>query len=80
MVKGKQPGRPTVTYTDQLRINLGGKEMVAIHFGACHTDGDRFVYFPAARVVSAGDCFNTGNGQDPVLSQTAPGSPGGETT
>jgi glyoxylase-like metal-dependent hydrolase (beta-lactamase superfamily II) len=63
MVKGKQPGLPQVTYTDQLRITLGGKEVVAIHFGACHTDGDTFVYFPAARVVSAGDCFNTGNGQ-----------------
>jgi glyoxylase-like metal-dependent hydrolase (beta-lactamase superfamily II) len=63
MVKGKQPGLPPITYTDQLRINLGGREVVAIHFGACHTDGDTFVYFPAARVVSAGDCFNTGNGQ-----------------
>ena len=68
MVKGKQPGLPQLTYTDQLRINLGGKEVVAVHFGACHTDGDTFVYFPAVRVVSAGDCFNTGNGQGVNLS------------
>ena len=63
MIRGKQPGLPHLTYTDELRINVGGKEVVASHFGPCHTDGDTFVYFPAARVVSAGDCFNTGNGQ-----------------
>jgi cyclase len=63
MIRGKQPGLPQLTYTDEFRINVGGKEVVALHFGPCHTDGDTFVYFPAARVVSAGDCFNTGNGQ-----------------
>jgi glyoxylase-like metal-dependent hydrolase (beta-lactamase superfamily II) len=63
MIKGKLPGPPQLTYTDEIRITLGGKEVIASHFGPCHTDGDTFVYFPAARVVSAGDCFNTGNGQ-----------------
>ena len=63
MIERKQPGLPQVTYTDELRITLGGKEVIASHFGPCHTDGDTFVYFPAAKVVSAGDCFNTANGQ-----------------
>jgi glyoxylase-like metal-dependent hydrolase (beta-lactamase superfamily II) len=63
MVKGNQPGLPQLTYSDQMRINLGGKEVIVYHFGACHTNGDTFVHFPAARVVSAGDCFNTGDGQ-----------------
>lgn len=63
MIERKQPGIPQVTYTDEIRITLGGKEIIASHFGPCHTDGDTFVYFPAAKVVSAGDCFNTANGQ-----------------
>ena len=63
MIKGKQPGIPQLTYRDHIRITLGGKEVIASHFGPCHTDGDTFVYFPAARVVSSGDCFNTADGQ-----------------
>ena len=63
MVKGKLPGPPELTFTDRMSLNLGGKEVVAIHFAPCHTDGDTFAYFPAARVISSGDCFNTGNGQ-----------------
>jgi glyoxylase-like metal-dependent hydrolase (beta-lactamase superfamily II) len=46
-----------------MRIYLGGKEIRIISFGPCHTDGDTFVYFPAARVLAAGDCFNTGMGR-----------------
>ncbi len=63
MVKGKAPGQPQLTYSDQMGINLGGKEVVAYNFGSCHTNGDTFVYFPAQKVLAAGDCFNTGNGQ-----------------
>jgi glyoxylase-like metal-dependent hydrolase (beta-lactamase superfamily II) len=63
MVKGKAPGLPQLTYSDQIAVNLGGKEAVAYNFGSCHTNGDTFVYFPAAKVLAAGDCFNTGNGQ-----------------
>jgi glyoxylase-like metal-dependent hydrolase (beta-lactamase superfamily II) len=65
MVKGKvaPEGRAQLTYTDQIGINLGGKEVIAYNFGSCHTNGDTFVYFPAQRVLAAGDCFNTANGQ-----------------
>ena len=62
MLAGKQPGAPELTFDDRMSVNLGGKEIVALHLGACHTSGDTFVYFPAARVLAAGDCFNTGNG------------------
>jgi glyoxylase-like metal-dependent hydrolase (beta-lactamase superfamily II) len=63
MIKGKQPAPPQVTFTDQIAIHLGGKEVVAHHFAPCHTDGDAFVYFPAQKVLATGDCFNTGNGR-----------------
>ena len=60
MIKGKLPGPPQVTFTDQMAINLGGKEVVAYHFAPCHTDGDTFVYFPAHKVLATGDCFTFG--------------------
>ena len=61
MEKGKQPGLPEA-YIDQSRITMGGKQIQVMSLGACHTDGDTFVYFPAPRVLATGDCFNTGNG------------------
>jgi cyclase len=63
MVKGKLPGLPQITYSDEIRVHLGGKEVVGYHFGRCHTDGDTFVYFPAVKVLATGDCITTGNGQ-----------------
>ncbi len=65
MVKGNVPpaGRAQVTYTDSISLHLGGKDVVAYNFGSCHTNGDTFVYFPAQKLLAAGDCFNTGNGQ-----------------
>lgn len=63
MVRGKQPSPPTITFTDQMNIVLGGKEVVVLHFGPCHTDGDTWAYFPAHKLISTGDCFNTANGQ-----------------
>jgi cyclase len=60
MIQQKLPGAPEVTFTDEMSINLGGKEVVARHFSPAHTNGDVVVYFPALRVVSMGDTFNTG--------------------
>ena len=74
MVKAKLPGPPPLTYTDEMSIFLGGKEVVLRHFGPCHTDGDTFVYFPAHKVIAAGDCFNTGNGRG--LNPTGSSTPG----
>ena len=72
MIEREQPGLPQLAYTDEFRITLGGKEVIVSHFGPCHTDGDTFVYFPAAKVVSAGDCFNTADdrGRNPTGSPT----------
>lgn len=46
MIKSKLSGPPPITFTDQMSIFLGGKEVALRHFGPCHTDGDTFVYFP----------------------------------
>ncbi len=72
MIEAKLPGIPQITYTDQLGLNLGGKEIVARYFGRAHTSGDTWVTFPAARVLATGDSFTTANGQglNPTKSPT----------
>jgi len=55
MVKGNQPGPPTVVYDHELSLFLGGTEVRAYYFGPGHTDGDTVVYFPDAKVVQVGD-------------------------
>jgi cyclase len=49
---------PQVTYIGQARLFLGGKELDLYQFRG-HTRGDTAVYFPAERVVCAGDLVTT---------------------
>jgi glyoxylase-like metal-dependent hydrolase (beta-lactamase superfamily II) len=60
MVKGKQPGLPNITFTDESHVFLGGKEVVARHLGRGHTNGDAVVFFPSERVLHTGDLFVVG--------------------
>jgi len=60
MVAGKQPGLPTMTFTDRGFVHLGGKRVELYFFGRAHTSGDIFAYFPAQRVLAAGDAFTFG--------------------
>lgn len=60
MVERNMPGIPRLSFSDELIITVGGKEVQARHFGRGHTNGDLMVYFPADRVVATGDMFNTG--------------------
>jgi cyclase len=58
MVQEKLSGAPDITFTDEMTINLGGKEVVVRHFGRAHTNSDIVVYFPGPKVVVMGDVFN----------------------
>jgi glyoxylase-like metal-dependent hydrolase (beta-lactamase superfamily II) len=60
MMERKMPGVPRLSFTHELTLTLGGKEVVARHFGRGHTDGDSMVYFPADKVAAIGDKFSTG--------------------
>ena len=60
MVDAKQPGLPTMTFNDRGFVHLGGKSVELYYFGRAHTSGDIFAYFPAQRVVAAGDAFTFG--------------------
>jgi glyoxylase-like metal-dependent hydrolase (beta-lactamase superfamily II) len=60
MIDQKMSGAPAVTFTDEMTINLGDKEVIVRHFSRGHSNGDSVVYFPAAKVIATGDMFNTG--------------------
>lgn len=54
---GTPIGLPRLTFTGEMAIHLGGKEVRAVHFGRGHTSGDAIVYFPELKVIHTGDLF-----------------------
>lgn len=58
MIAKKMPGPPQLAFSDEMEISLGGKTVIAKHFGQGHTNGDSAVYIPALKVVCTGDLFN----------------------
>lgn len=51
---------PTMTYTHQLKLSLPGRIAELRHPEHAHTDGDTYVYFKSANVLSTGDTFTNG--------------------
>jgi cyclase len=54
---GTPIGLPNITFSDELVIHLGGKEIWTKHFGRGHTNGDAVIYFPDLKLIHAGDLF-----------------------
>jgi glyoxylase-like metal-dependent hydrolase (beta-lactamase superfamily II) len=54
---GTPIGLPRVTFSDELDVNLGGKEVRALYFGRGHTSGDAVIYFPEVKAIHTGDLF-----------------------
>jgi cyclase len=54
---GTPIGLPSMTFSEELTVHLGGKEVVIRHFGRGHTDGDAVVYFPELKAIHTGDLF-----------------------
>jgi cyclase len=54
---GTPIGLPRITFTDQLAVNLGDKEVQAHYFGRGHTNGDAVIYFPELKAIHTGDLF-----------------------
>jgi cyclase len=54
---GTPIGLPRITFTDQLDVHLGGRDVQAYYFGRGHTSGDAIIYFPEARAIHTGDLF-----------------------
>jgi cyclase len=55
----KMPGLAHVTFSDEMRVHLGGKEARAHYYGRGHTGGDAVMEFPAEKVIHTGDLFLT---------------------
>jgi glyoxylase-like metal-dependent hydrolase (beta-lactamase superfamily II) len=74
MADAKQPGQPTITYTDRGAVHLGGKRVELYYFGRAHTNGDTFVYFPEQRALAAGDAFTFGDATPQLIDYAGGGS------
>jgi cyclase len=51
---------PTQTFSGQLTLHVGGKEVRLIEVGPAHTRGDILVYLPGERVLFSGDILFIG--------------------
>jgi glyoxylase-like metal-dependent hydrolase (beta-lactamase superfamily II) len=69
-------GLPRITFTDQLDVHLGGKDVQAYYFGRGHTSGDAIIYFPEARAIHTGDLFLNFRGGGRGAAPAKPRPPG----
>jgi glyoxylase-like metal-dependent hydrolase (beta-lactamase superfamily II) len=51
---------PSKTYTNAFKIRLQGRIADLVHIANAHTDGDTYVWFKTANVLSTGDTFTNG--------------------
>lgn len=58
MVRANMPGQAQMAYSQQASMHLGGRELQLREFRG-HTRGDTAIYFPAERVLVAGDLVTT---------------------
>jgi glyoxylase-like metal-dependent hydrolase (beta-lactamase superfamily II) len=54
---GTPIGLPRVTFTKEMAVHLGGREVQAHYFGRAHTSGDAVIYFPELKTIHTGDLF-----------------------
>jgi cyclase len=73
MIALTQPGAPRITFTKEMSVFLGGKEVRMLHLGRGHTGGDAIIYFPAEKVIHTGDLFLT-NPPQPFIDYAQGGS------
>lgn len=57
MLRGNQPGLPSIVFTDAASVFLGDVEVRAEYVGRGHTNGDAVVLFPDLGVIHTGDLF-----------------------
>jgi len=75
---GTPIGLPRMTFTDQLDVHLGGKDVQAYYFGRGHTSGDAVILFPELRTIHTGDLFlalRAGGRGDAAAKPRPPGVP-----
>lgn len=60
MAASDQASAPSLSFSDQQTLYLGGSEVRALYRGSSHTNGDAVIYFPQLRVIHTGDMFVRG--------------------
>jgi cyclase len=73
---GTPIGLPRITFTDQLDVHVGGKDVQAYYFGRAHTSGDAVIYFPELRTIHTGDLFLASRGGGRGAAPAQPRPPG----
>src|SRR5687767_13994983 len=73
---GTPIGLPRITFTDQLDLHLGGKDVRAYYFGRAHTSGDAVIHFPELRTIHTGDLFLASRGGARGAPPATPRPPG----
>ncbi len=58
-IEGTQIAYPSITFTDTLRIDLGGRTVELLYPGPTHSPGSIMVYVPGEKVLFAGDMLFT---------------------
>lgn len=51
---------PAKTYTSKMTLNVEGRTAELAHIANAHTDGDTYIWFADANVLSTGDTFTNG--------------------
>jgi cyclase len=74
MVEGNQTGLGNITFSDHANVYLGGKNVQLYFLGRGHTNGDIVAYFPAQRVLAAGDNFTIGDATPELIDYPGGGS------
>jgi cyclase len=57
---GVEPVLPKQTFSGELSLRVGGRELQLIEVGPAHTRGDTLVHLPAERVLYSGDVLFSG--------------------
>lgn len=50
-----RPTPPTKTYSDQMILKRGNREIRLLHLGRAHTEGDTLIYLPQEKILCTGD-------------------------
>jgi len=58
MLRGNQEAPPSLVFTTETSVFLGGIEVRAYHYGTGHTNGDAVIYFPDLDTIHGGDLLH----------------------
>ena len=64
---------PDVTFDSRMTLNLGGRVVELLYFGAGQNPGDTFLYFPKERVLYAGGPFSKNSWPNPSFTPSMQG-------